>query len=163
MDGEVRPRVRRPCRGPPSCFPCPRSRRRACKEEEASEGGWGGGRGGLGQREGWRCDGGGGDAGLGDAGPPSKAQRCRGGWSSQQCDADHPGTPRGGRRGRREGGGQQGRGEPMRDPQGAAGGEGGDGGRGKTAQHPQSTAPELRLKASPPLPEVGGGCEPPLC
>ena len=162
MDGEVRPRVRRPCRGPPSCFPCPRSRRRACKEEEASEGGWGGGRGG------WASGRAGGVMGVGGcrAGgcrAPQQSAALRRGMELPAVRCGPPRDPERGEEGQKGRGGQQGRGEPMRDPQGAAGGEGGDGGRGKTAQHPQSTAPELRLKASPPLPEVGGGCEPPLC
>lgn len=49
MDGEVRPRVRV---GAPSCFPCPRSPRRACNEEKGVRGGPG-----LGRRRRRRRDG----------------------------------------------------------------------------------------------------------
>ena len=91
MDGEVRPRVRRPGGGPPSCFPCLRSRRRACKEEEESEEGLEGG-GGVEV----------GDGGGAEGCCPSHSKVQGWEWGSQQSRAGAPGEQggEGGSRGR---------------------------------------------------------------
>lgn len=83
-------------------------------------GGLGGGKGGLGQREGWRCDGGGGMQGWGMQGPPAKHSAAEGDGAPSSAMRTTPGPREGG--GGAEGkGGAAGKGGTHEGPSGSSG------------------------------------------